>query len=104
MTPAELERANTWLIEITEALIEGVKWREEGDEHHALGQGGLTINTRKGCWHQHSTGKGGWNALSLVAQILRLRCSGSSGVARTVSAVSSWCRAGDPGQRGRPVY
>src|SRR3954469_8582762 len=69
MTPAELERANTWLLEIVDVLIEGVKWRQEGDENHAVGQGGLSINFRKGCWHQHSTHKGGWNALSLVAHL-----------------------------------
>src|SRR4051795_1348650 len=66
MSPADIERASTWLIEIVETIMEGVKWRLEGDEHHASGQGGLTINTRKGCWFSHSAGKGGWNAISLV--------------------------------------
>src|SRR4051812_12542487 len=55
MTPADLERAGTWLIEIVNTLIEDVRWRQEGDEHHAVGQGGLSINTRKGGWYQHST-------------------------------------------------
>ena len=67
MSPAELERANTWLIEFVETIIEGVKWRREGDEHHVIGHGGLSINTKKGCWFQHSTGKGGWTVIQLVA-------------------------------------
>src|SRR5215208_2787988 len=50
-------------------LSEGVKWRQEGDENHAVDQGGLSINLRKGCWHQHSTHKDGWNALLLAAHL-----------------------------------
>jgi len=57
MTPAELERANTWLLEIGDAL-ESVKWHQGGDQNHAVGQGGLRINLRTGGWHQHSTHKG----------------------------------------------
>src|SRR3954469_15809716 len=67
MLPADCERAGTWIIEIAEALLENVEWVQEGDELRASGHGGLTINTRKGCWHQHSTGAGGWTATSLVA-------------------------------------
>jgi hypothetical protein len=57
MTPADLERANRWLIEITEALVEGVQWRTEGDERRAMNLGGLVINTRKGCWFIHAEGR-----------------------------------------------
>src|SRR5215217_277268 len=68
MTPAELERANTWLLEIGDAL-ESVEWHQEGDQNHAVGQGGLPINLRKGGWHQHSTHKGRRNALLFVAHL-----------------------------------
>src|SRR5215213_6895306 len=69
MIPAELKRANTWPLEIVDTLSEGVKWRQEGDQNHAAGQGGLRINLRKGCWHQHSTHKGRRNALLFVAHL-----------------------------------
>src|SRR4051795_2046837 len=69
MAPAELERANTWLLDIVDTLSEGVKWRQEGHQNHAVDQGGLSINLRKGCWQQHSTHKGGWNTLLLVAHL-----------------------------------
>src|SRR3954453_20890809 len=68
MTPAELARANTWLLEIGDTL-ESVEWHQEGDQNHAVGQGGLRINLRKGGWHQHSTHKGRWNALLFVAHL-----------------------------------
>jgi hypothetical protein len=58
MTPAELERANTWLLKIGDTL-ESVEWHQEGDQNHAVGQGGLRINLRTGGWHQHFTHKGG---------------------------------------------
>jgi putative DNA primase/helicase len=66
MTAGEEERLRSWIAEIIEALIEGVRWRQEGDEKRALNQGGLTINVRSGCWYNHSTGEGGWSALSLI--------------------------------------
>jgi hypothetical protein len=31
MSPADLERAGTWITEIIEAILEGVTWRREGD-------------------------------------------------------------------------
>ena len=69
MTPAELERANTWFIEIVETIVENVQWCREGDECRAVGHGGLSINTRKGCWHQHSTGNEGWSVVPLVMHL-----------------------------------
>jgi hypothetical protein len=49
-----------------EAIVEGVEWRQEGDERRALGQGGLSVNTRTGAWYHHSAGKGGWSAIALI--------------------------------------
>jgi hypothetical protein len=62
LSPAEFERLDTWLQEITEALCDGrVHWSSEGDERKARGKnlGGLSINVRKGCWYCHAKGKGG---------------------------------------------
>src|SRR4051794_23947660 len=70
MMPGELERLNTWSIEIVETLIENVRWRQEGDERRVLGSGGLTINVRKGCWFSHSADKGGVSVLPLI-QLLK---------------------------------
>src|SRR3954471_20887436 len=69
MNAADLERANSWIIEIVGALIEDVGWRIEGSEHQAIGHGGLSVNTYKGAWFQHSTGKGGYDVLSLVKHL-----------------------------------
>ena len=66
MTPTDLERLSTWTVEVIEALVEGVRWRQEGDERRALNHGGLTINERKGCWYSHSAGKGGVSVLPLI--------------------------------------
>src|SRR3954447_1395971 len=66
MSPADLERAGTWITEIVETILEGVTWRREGDEYRTSGHGGLTINAQRGCWYQHSSGKGGWSVISLV--------------------------------------
>ena len=67
MSPADLERAGTWITAIVETILEGVTWRREGDEYRASGHGGLTINTRRGCWFNHASGKGGWSVVPLVA-------------------------------------
>jgi len=40
MNATQEERLNTWSIEIIEALIQDLRWREEGSEKRALGQGG----------------------------------------------------------------
>jgi len=66
MTPAELERLNSWAVEIVEALVEHVKWRQEGEERRALNCGGLTLNLRKGCWYSHAASKGGVSVLPLI--------------------------------------
>jgi hypothetical protein len=66
VTPTDLERLSTWTVEVVEALVEGVRWRQEGDERRALNHGGLTINVRKGCWYLHSAGKGGVSVLPLI--------------------------------------
>src|SRR5215213_3773954 len=60
-----------WFLEIVDTLSEGVKSRQEGDQNHAIGQGGLRINLRKDCWHPHSTHKGGGNALLFLAHLRR---------------------------------
>jgi hypothetical protein len=70
MNAADEERLNTWISEIVEAIVEGIQWRQEGDERRALGQGGLSVNTRAGAWYHHSAGKGGWSAISLI-QLLK---------------------------------
>jgi hypothetical protein len=66
MNAADEERLNTWICEIVDAIVEGVQWRQEGDERRALGQGGLSVNTRTCAWYHHSAGKGGWSAISLI--------------------------------------
>src|SRR3954454_4911473 len=83
MTPAGYERLQTWACEIVEVLVEGVKWRQEGDERHAIGQGGLSINTRLGYWHSHSASKGGKTPISLV-ELLK-GCS--------TAEARKWCEA-----------
>ncbi len=70
MDAAGEERLGSWICEVIETLVETVNWREEGFERRALGQGGLTVNTRSGAWYQHGAGKGGYRVLPLI-QLLK---------------------------------
>jgi hypothetical protein len=63
------ERLRTWIFGIIETLVENVTWRLEGDERRASGLGGLTINTRSGCWYCHSLGRGHWSAIPLIEHL-----------------------------------
>src|SRR5262249_39972144 len=67
--------------------IEGVAWRQEGDERRAVGQSGLTINARKGCWYAHAAGKGGVSVLPLI-QLLK-----SCSRAEAMTWGKSWLRS-----------
>ena len=70
MTPSEFERLRSWMPEIAVALFpSGTKFTDEGDERRFLGQGGFSINRRRGLWYSFNGGKGGRSATSLIAFI-----------------------------------
>ncbi len=68
MSPADAARADSWLVEIADALLPDTKWRDEATERRYLNQGGLTVNVRKHVWFSHSAGKGG-HAIELVQSV-----------------------------------
>ena len=89
MNAADEERLNTWTCEIVDAIVEGVQWRQEGDERRVLGQGGLSVNTRTGAWYHHSAGKGGWSAIALPLFALASRSAQSTSIARSCRGLTS---------------
>ena len=70
MITVDFERARTWFVEIAAALVPDPHWVIDGNEHKLLGTSGLSINTQKGAWHIHGTGRGGYSPIGLV-QALR---------------------------------
>jgi hypothetical protein len=70
VTSADEERLRSWVFEVVEALVEGITWRQEGAERRAIGQAGLTINTKHRCWYHHGLGRGHWSVLPLI-ELLR---------------------------------
>ena len=65
-TAGDEERLRSWIFEVVEALVEGARWRTEGDERRLLGHAGLTINMRTGAWYAHGSGCGGWSVIPLI--------------------------------------
>jgi hypothetical protein len=66
LSAADFERARTWMLDIAETLLPGVRCRDEGGERRYLGQGGLIVNRRSGVWYSHAAKRGGHSAVALV--------------------------------------
>src|SRR5271165_1507430 len=97
LSAAEEERLRSWAIEIVEMLIPGVKWRDEGSERRAVGQGGLSIN-KTGAWYHHAAGKGGWSGISLIEHLAG--CSRADAEERAKAWLSTHPGTGDCGADG----
>ncbi len=69
LTPAEFERAKTWLSVIAEALLVDPEWVQEGDERKYNTTGGLHINMAGKGWFDHSADDGGYSAVHLVMHL-----------------------------------
>jgi hypothetical protein len=65
VSPADAARADSWLVEIADALLPDTKWRDEATERRYLKQGGLIVNARKHVWLSHQRRQGG-HAIELV--------------------------------------
>ena len=69
LTPAEFERAKTWLSVIAETLLVDPEWVQEGDERKYNTTGGLHINMAGKGWFDHSADDGGYSAVHLVMHL-----------------------------------
>jgi putative DNA primase/helicase len=87
MNASDEERLNSWIVEIVEALVDGVQWRQEGDERRAIGLGGFSVNTRSGAWYSHTHGTGSYSTIPLI-KLLK-----SCGYPEAQSWAETWLKA-----------
>ncbi len=72
LSPAELERLNTWLPAIAEALLDNAPVKPMPDGSFRFGnKGSLVLGPNSGDWYDHESSKGGVNALSLIGRLLK---------------------------------
>ena len=102
MTPADEERLRSWIFEVTAALVENISWRQEGNERRAVGQGGLVISMRNGCWYSHTLGCGHWSVLPLI-ELLR-NCRRREGISWAQAWLQGASRNGLTRRRRRGGY
>lgn len=70
LSPADLERLNTWLPEIAKSLLSDAPVKPMPDGSFRVGnKGSLVLGPAAGSWYDHESAKGGVNSLSLIAHL-----------------------------------